>query len=437
MRLMRQGHLSGRTKRNETRERDASVDVRGRTRVLPRGGSTLASTNAHACVSRLEASRVCCLWRGGGEAGNGFRSFRGREKKSRSFERFSRRERKSLARPAMLAKRCPLSEKYRAPILLRAKSQNRPSSPSSVLRAHAPRAMAVDVEAARRLAPGKKERAKPAKAKSGLWKTEGDAPSGKEKPARSFAKASRSSSADPKRAPQKPARGSGKPPRAPRDAKKGAEDASARRASTPPLGVSPNELVAGLAGSLAMCVVSGVSKLVRRKLGGRACVAKKDPEGMDLSAEARDARLDAVKAELRDALEQLREQRKSMDHLRKQNQAFVRENQLLKVAHANANANAETRASAAKHFDGDPLSSQSGSPSGPLSRRASPARSAPASPEADAESRESQDAIIARLLSPLDADADEAARVSKTPVSYTHLTPADDLACRSRWSPYH
>ena len=273
--------------------------------------------------------------------------------------------------------------------------------------------MAVDVEAARRLAPGKKERAKPAKAKSGLWKTEGDAPSGKEKPARSFAKASRSSSADPKRAPQKPARGSGKPPRAPRDAKKGAEDASARRASTPPLGVSPNELVAGLAGSLAMCVVSGVSQLVRRKLGGRACVAKKDPEGMDLSAEARDARLDAVKAELRDALEQLREQRKSMDHLRKQNQAFVRENQLLKVAHANANANAETRASAAKRFDAE-LSSRSGSPSGPLSRRASPARSAPASPEADAESRESQDAIIARLLSPLDADADEASRASKT-----------------------
>ena len=274
--------------------------------------------------------------------------------------------------------------------------------------------MAVDVEAARRLAPGKKERAKPAKAKSGLWKTEGDAPSGKEKPARSFAKASRSSSADPKRAPQKPARGSGKPPRAPRDAKKGAEDASARRASTPPLGVSPNELVAGLAGSLAMCVVSGVSKLVRRKLGGRASVAKKDPETTDLSAEESDATLDAVKAELREALAQLREQRKSMDHLRKQNQAFVRENQLLKVAHANANANAETRASAAKRFDGDPLSSRSGSPSGPLSRRASPARSAPASPEADAESRESQDAIIARLLSPLDADADEAARVSKT-----------------------
>ena len=274
--------------------------------------------------------------------------------------------------------------------------------------------MAVDVEAARRLAPDKKERAKPAKAKSGLWKTEGDAPSGKEKPARSFAKASRSSSADPKRAPQKPARGSGKPPRAPRDAKKGAEDASARRASTPPLGVTPNELVAGLAGSLAMCVVSGVSKLVRRKLGGRASVAKKDPETTDLSAEESDATLDAVKAELREALAQLREQRKSMDHLRKQNQAFVRENQLLKVAHANANANAETRASAAKRFDGDPLSSRSGSPSGPLSRRASPARSAPASPEADAESRESQDAIIARLLSPLDADADEAARVSKT-----------------------
>ena len=45
-----------------------------------------------------------------------------------------------------------------------------------------------------------------------------------------------------------------------------------------------------------MCVVSGVSKLVRRKLGGRACVAKKDPEGIaDLSAEARDARLDAVR----------------------------------------------------------------------------------------------------------------------------------------------
>ena len=188
--------------------------------------------------------------------------------------------------------------------------------------------------------------------------------------------------------------------------------------------MSPNELVAGLAGSLAMCVVSGVSKLVRRKLGGRASVAKKDPETTDLSAEESDATLDAVKAELREALAQLREQRKSMDHLRKQNQAFVRENQLLKVANANANnANAETRAEtrAAKRLDAELSSFRSDSPSGPLSRRASPARSAPASPEADAdgESRESpesrdEDAIIARMLEPLDADADEAARASKT-----------------------
>ena len=59
LRLMRQGHLFVRTKRNEAHERDARVDVCGRTRVPPRGGSTLASTNARACVSRSEPSRVC------------------------------------------------------------------------------------------------------------------------------------------------------------------------------------------------------------------------------------------------------------------------------------------------------------------------------------------------------------------------------------------
>ena len=282
--------------------------------------------------------------------------------------------------------------------------------------------MAVDVEAARRLAPGKKERAKPAKAKGGLRKTEGDAPSGKEKPARSFAKASRSFSADPKRAPQRPARGGGKPPRPPREAKKGVvEDASARRASSQPsgpsgpLGVSPNELVAGLAGSLAMCVVSGVSKLVRRKLspGGGAAADPEQARGKDLSAEER-AKLDAVKAELRDALAQLREQRKSMDHLQKQNKEMARENQLLKVAAANA-------AAASRR---DNIASRSGSPSGPLSTRASPECSAPASPEPDAEASAvgvvsdpasgDPSAIVARLLHPpLEANADEAARASR------------------------
>ena len=298
--------------------------------------------------------------------------------------------------------------------------QNIPSS-AAVLRAHAPCAMAVDVEAARRLAPGKKERAKPAKAKGGLRKTEGDAPSGKEKPARSFAKASRSFSADPKRAPQRPARGGGKPPRPPREAKKGVvEDASARRASSQPsgpsgpLGVSPNELVAGLAGSLAMCVVSGVSKLVRRKLspGGGAAADPEQARGKDLSAEER-AKLDAVKAELRDALAQLREQRKSMDHLQKQNKEMARENELLKVAAANATA-ASRRAEAPKD-----VASRSGSPSGPLSTRASPVCSAPASPEADRDadrdaSSGDTDAIIARMLHPpLEANADEAARASR------------------------
>ena len=241
--------------------------------------------------------------------------------------------------------------------------QNRPSSPP-VLLAHAPRAMAVDVEAARRFAPGKKERDKPAKAKSGLGKTKGDAPSGKQKAAPSTrdAKASRSSSADPRRAPQKPARGGGKPPRPPRDAKKGVEDASARRASTPPLGVTPNELVAGLAGSLAMCVVSGVSKLVRRKLGGRA--SKKD-----LSAEER-AKLDAVKAELREALAQLREQRNSLDHLRKQNKEIARENQLLKVAAANAAAAKRRESSVAASSRGGFMTFEgTDSPSGPLPAR--------------------------------------------------------------------
>ena len=294
--------------------------------------------------------------------------------------------------------------------------------------------MAVDVEAARRFAPGKKERDKPAKAKSGLGKTKGDAPSGKEKAAPSTrdAKASRSYSADPRRAPQKPARGGGKPPRAPRDAKKGVEDASARRASTPALGVTPNELVAGLAGSLAMCVVSGVSKLVRRKLGGRA--SKKD-----LSAEER-ARLDAVKAELREALAQLREQRNSLDHLRKQNKEIARENQLLKVAAANAAAAKRRESSVAASSRGGFVTFEgTDSPSGPLSRAPSPGSSAPASPELETDrgvvsnatqtqTRQSEHTtshgeeltrggLLARLLDPLPANADDATRASREIVS--------------------
>jgi len=311
--------------------------------------------------------------------------------------------------------------------------QNRPSSPP-VLRAHVPRAMAVDVEAARRFAPGKKERDKPAKAKSGLGKTKGDAPSGKQKAAPSTrdAKASRSSSADPRRAPQKPARGGGKPPRPPRDAKKGVEDAGARRASTPPLGVTPNELVAGLAGSLAMCVVSGVSKLVRRKLGGRA--SKKN-----LSAEER-AKLDAVKAELREALAQLREQRNSLDHLRKQNKEIARENQLLKVAAANAAAAKRRESSVAASSRGGFMTFEgTDSPSGPLSRAPSPGSSAPASPELETDrgvvsnatqtqTRQSEHTtsngeeltrggLLARLLDPLPANADDATRASREIVS--------------------
>ena len=298
--------------------------------------------------------------------------------------------------------------------------------------------MAVDVEAARRLAPGKKEREKPAKAKSGRGKTKGDAPSGKEKAAPSTrdAKASRSSSADPRRAPQKPARGGGKPPRAPRDAKKGVDDASARRASTPPLGVTPNELVAGLAGSLAMCVVSGVSKLVRRKLGGRAKNSKKD-----LSAEER-AKLDAVKAELREALAQLREQRNSLDHLRKQNKEIARENQLLKVAAANAAAANRRESSVSANPSRGGFSSTfegTHSPSGPLSRAPSPGSSAPASPELETDrgvvthatqtqtrqiehttskkNGNGAGGLLARLLDPLPANADAATRASREVVS--------------------
>ena len=179
--------------------------------------------------------------------------------------------------------------------------------------------------------------------------------------------------------------------------------------------MSPNELVAGLAGSLAMCVVSGASKLVRRKFspGGRAATGSEKAQRKDLSAEER-AKLDAVKAELRDALAQLREQRKSMDHLRKQNKEMARENQLLKVAAANA-------AAASRR---DNIASRSGSPSGPLSTRASPECSAPASPEPDAEASAvgvvsdpasgDPSAIVARLLHPpLEANADEAARASR------------------------
>jgi hypothetical protein len=198
------------------------------------------------------------------------------------------------------------------------------------------------------------------------------------------------------------------------------------------LGVTPNELVAGLAGSLAMCVVSGVSKLVRRKLGGRA--SKKD-----LSAEER-ARLDAVKAELREALAQLREQRNSLDHLRKQNKEIARENQLLKVAAANAAAAKRRESSVAASSRGGFMTFEgTDSPSGPLSRAPSPGSSAPASPELETDrgvvsnatqtqTRQSEHTtshgeeltrggLLARLLDPLPANADDATRASREIVS--------------------
>jgi hypothetical protein len=88
---MRQGHLFGRTKRNETRERDARVDVRGRTRVLPRGGSTLASTNARACVSRSEPSRVCGSGAEVAKRGTTSARFGRAEKKKEPLRRFPER----------------------------------------------------------------------------------------------------------------------------------------------------------------------------------------------------------------------------------------------------------------------------------------------------------------------------------------------------------
>ena len=89
LRLMRQGHLFGRTERNEMRERDARVDVRGRTRVLPRGGSTLASTNARACVSRSEPSRVCGSGAEVAKRGTTSARFGRAEKKKEPLRRFS------------------------------------------------------------------------------------------------------------------------------------------------------------------------------------------------------------------------------------------------------------------------------------------------------------------------------------------------------------
>ena len=68
--------------------------MRGRTRVLPRGGSTLASTNARACVSRSEPSRVCGS--GAEVAKRGTTSARFAEKKKEPLRRFPS---VSVARP--------------------------------------------------------------------------------------------------------------------------------------------------------------------------------------------------------------------------------------------------------------------------------------------------------------------------------------------------
>ena len=236
--------------------------------------------------------------------------------------------------------------------------------------------MAVDVDADWRRVFGNKE--KPANAKSGSGKTKGDVPSRTEKQrSKKDARAAESRSPDPKSS-QKTTRGGGKPPRPLKEVKGAAQKTSHQNAQKH-LGVSPSELVAGLAGSLAMCVVGGVSRLVRAKFGGRAEKARKEKKA--LSAPELE-KLESIKAELRDAVTQLREQRRTMDHLAAQNREMARENHLLKRAAANAAAAAAAAAAAGFGRNG-------GSPSGPLSNRPSPMSSAPASPSADGEDVES------------------------------------------------
>ena len=122
LRLMRQGHLFGRTERNEMRERDARVDVRGRTRVLPRGGSTLASTNARACVSRSEPSRVCGSGAEVAKRGTTSARFGRAEKKKRAvaaiFERFCREAEASNAR-SLLPVLCSPAKKKKSTVRVR------------------------------------------------------------------------------------------------------------------------------------------------------------------------------------------------------------------------------------------------------------------------------------------------------------------------------
>ena len=81
--------------------------------------------------------------------------------------------------------------------------------------------------------------------------------------------------------------------------------------------VSPNEVVAGLAGSAICMLVSTAARLAKRRFRRKL-------------SERESARLEAMKQELRDAMDQLREQRRTLDHLAAQNKEMAIENQQLK-----------------------------------------------------------------------------------------------------------
>ena len=285
--------------------------------------------------------------------------------------------------------------------------------------------MAVDVQGAARRQAGGKENDTPGKVRRGSGK--GEARTMKPDPTKDIRRDSKSTTSKTKGAGKPPkspkdAKGAGKPPKAPKDAgKKGITKTPEPPKPNKHIRVSPNELVAGLAGSAVFAVVSKVSKLVKAKFkrsdAATSANEKKEQNEKEhvktLMTPEDLAKLSSMKAELRDAMSQLREQRKTMDHLAKQNREMARENVLLKKAAANAAREAREAAAAAKGFNNNanapspsrllfPVNaSPEGSPRGSPSERVSTSNDAATL----------LDAALSKLLPPLDASVDDTSRL--------------------------
>lgn len=201
------------------------------------------------------------------------------------------------------------------------------------------RLMAVDFLGARRQALGK-ENETPVNAKGGSGNREVPAfrPTKQVATKKDETKSSRGVSNA--RDSQKPRKGTGgKPPKPPSDATSGPEvkpSVTKHERKHGVRGVTPNELVAGLAGSAVFAMVSGVSRLVkarmRPKMDDAAAEKKTEEPKKEKMPPTELAKLEATKGELREAMAQLRELRKTLDHLARQNREMARENVLLKKA---------------------------------------------------------------------------------------------------------